>query len=41
MGASANIWKVIEFALVVFIFPGVILTVHLLFMLLASKLLNL
>ncbi|NEQ41061.1 MAG: DUF819 family protein [Okeania sp. SIO3I5] len=41
IGASANIWKVIEFGPVLFIFAGVILTIHLLFLLLAGKLLNL
>ena len=41
IGASANIWKVLEFGPVLFIFAGVILTVHLLFLLLAGKLLHL
>ncbi|MEM1168746.1 MAG: DUF819 family protein [Cyanobacteria bacterium P01_H01_bin.35] len=41
IGASANIWKVIEFGPVLFIFAGVILTIHLLFLLLAGKLLHL
>ncbi|NEO55361.1 MAG: DUF819 family protein, partial [Okeania sp. SIO3B5] len=41
IGASANIWKVLEFGPFLFFFAGVILTVHLLFLLLAGKLLNL
>ncbi|MEB3341835.1 DUF819 family protein [Okeania sp.] len=41
IGASANIWKVIEFRPVLFIFAGLILTVHLLFLLLAGKLFHL
>ena len=41
IGASANIWKMLEFGPVLFVFAAVILTIHLLFLLIAGKLLRL
>lgn len=41
IGASANIWKVLEFGPVLFIFAAVILSIHLLFLLISGKLLRL
>lgn len=41
IGASANIWKVWEFGPIIFVFAAVILTIHLLFLLVAGKLLRL
>lgn len=41
IGASANIWKVLQFGPILFLFATVILTVHLLFLLVGGKLLRL
>lgn len=41
IGASANIWKVLEFGPILFLFAAAILTIHLLFLLVAGLLLRL